>query len=89
MQTYVHEVMTQSKPLLEKFLTEKQVRFWPSVSNYLWLFPADAKAVDKALQSENILVRPKADGQGQLGLRVTLGTLAQTRRLIQILERVL
>ncbi len=87
--TYVQEVMTQSKPLLEQYLNGKGIRFWPSVSNYLWTFPAQPQAVADALQAAGILVRPNADPQGNLGLRMTLGTLEQTQRLISELDKVL
>jgi histidinol-phosphate aminotransferase len=83
---YVDEVMQESKPLLEAYLKRKGVRFWPSVSNYLWTFPADPQGLEKALQAAGILVRPKADADGQMGLRITLGTRAQTERLIAVLD---
>lgn len=85
-QDYVREVMGHSKPLLEAFLTAKGIPFWPSVSNYLWTFPPQPQALAQALQAEGILVRPNANLDGQLGLRMTLGTLPQTQRLISALE---
>lgn len=87
--SYVDEVIQQSKPLLESFLKERGVTFWPSAANYLWTFPAEAERVNQALIDASILVRPKADAQGQLGLRITLGTREQTERLIEVLSEVL
>ncbi|GAA4651544.1 histidinol-phosphate transaminase [Kistimonas scapharcae] len=86
---YVREVMTVSKPLFEAFLVNKQIDFWPSAANYLWTFPDDPDAINRHLQANNILVRPKADQQGRLGLRITLGNKAQTERLIQVLDEVI
>jgi len=85
---YVEEVMGRSKPMLEAFLNEKGVDFWPSEANYLWSFPSDPGRVNQALIEAGILVRPKADAEGRLGLRITLGTEAQTHRLIEVLAGV-
>jgi len=43
----------------------------------------------QALRAKGILVRPKKDAEGTCGLRVSLGTFAQTERLIATLEEVL
>lgn len=84
---YVDEVMNVSKPMLEAFLSECGIVYWPSNANFVWMFPSEPEVVEKALVSANILVRPKADFEGRVGLRVTLGTKEQTDRLIQVLER--
>ena len=80
---YIDEVMNQSKPYFERFLEERGIEFWPSSANYVWTFPEGAERVCKGLQERGILVRPKANSQGKLGLRVTLGNMAQTDRLIK------
>jgi histidinol-phosphate aminotransferase len=86
---YVAEVMREAKPMLERFLGEKGVDYWPSGANYLWIFPRDAEAVNRTLMQHNILVRPKADINHRPGLRITVGTLEQTERLISVLQSVL
>lgn len=83
---YVAEVMNESRPRLEAWLTEHQIEYWPSTANFLWTFPDRAQELDRYLQQQNILVRPKADASGRLGLRVNLGTLEQTERLIEALD---
>ena len=85
---YVDEVMAQAKPQLERFLDDHGVDYWPSSGNYVWAFFDNAKAVAAKLQSVNILVRPKANAQGELGLRITVGTLEQTDRLIVELRKI-
>ena len=77
--------MQQSKPLFENFLSERSVEFWPSAANYLWIFPAQPDRVIQALTEAAILVRPKADSEGRMGVRITLGTRAQTEHLISVL----
>lgn len=84
---YVREVMDESKPLLEAFLDEQGVDYWPSGANYLWAFPDQAEYLEQKLREASILVRPKADAAGRLGLRMTLGTLEQTQQLIAVLRR--
>lgn len=85
-ESYVDEVMQQSKPRLESYLDSKGIEFWPSGGNFLWVFFADPVSIEARLQAAGILVRPKMDGDGRLGLRITLGTLAQTEHLLAVLE---
>lgn len=80
--SYIDEVMRVSKPLLEGFLLDKNISFWPSVANFLWVFFEDAGAVELHLRRAGILVRPKADADGRMGLRITLGTQQQTQVLL-------
>lgn len=86
-QEYVREVMRESKPMLEAFLTERGISYWPSGANYLWMFPSNSEQLNHLLLSSDILVRPKADAKGRLGLRITLGTVAQTQRLLKVLAQ--
>lgn len=78
---YVDEVMTRAKPRLEQWLDEQKIDYWPSRANYLWAFPDNAEALATYLAKQNILVRPKADGN-LLGLRITIGTREQVQYLI-------
>jgi histidinol-phosphate aminotransferase len=85
-EAYVDEVMEQSKPLLEQFLSEQGIMFWQSAANYIWAFPEDPDALNDKLLAADILVRPKADAEGRIGLRMTVGTLEQTQHLIEVLK---
>lgn len=85
-QDYVREVMDVAKPLLEACLRSLGVDYWPSGANFVWAFPGNTEVVEQALVAAGILVRPKADVTGRVGLRMTIGTEAQTRRLISVLE---
>ena len=86
---YVAEVMQQAKPMLEEYLAGEGVVYWPSGANYVWVFPRDADAVNRVLLQHNILVRPKVDADGNSGLRITVGTVEQTRHLIAVLRTIL
>ena len=85
-QRYVAEVMEQAKPLLEQWLDAQGIDYWSSCANYLWVFPASPEALNRYLSERGFLVRPKAYGE-QLGLRVTVGTLAQMQHLIDCWEQ--
>jgi len=88
-ETYVDEVMLDAKPLLERYLDRKGVSYWPSGGNYLWCFFEASEAIAKSLELAGILVRPKEDGEGNLGLRITVGTRAHAERLIAELDLLL
>jgi histidinol-phosphate aminotransferase len=83
---YVREVMEESKPLLESWLDDHKVTYWQSTANYIWAFFDKPEQLAAHLQEHDILVRPKKDPDGKLGLRVTLGNMEQTKRLIQSIE---
>lgn len=84
--SYIDEVMNKSKPLLEAFLDDRNVRYWPSVANFIWAFFDDAERIESALRHAGILVRPKADSDGRVGLRMTLGNESQTQHLLTVLS---
>lgn len=86
MQSYVDEVMLHSKPVLENLFRDKGISFWASSANYLWAFPDNPEKMNQALLVENIRVRPKRDHNGLVGLRVTIGTIEQTRKMCRVIE---
>lgn len=83
---YVDEVMQRAKPLLEQCLTQLGIMYWPSAANYLWMFPPQAEILAETLRQAGILIRPKKDADGRLGLRITVGTVQQTESLIAVLK---
>ncbi|WP_257287110.1 histidinol-phosphate transaminase [Endozoicomonas sp. SESOKO2] len=86
---YVKEVMEVSKPMFEDFLNRKGIDYWPSVANFIWTFPNNPDEIEKHLRAHHILVRPKADESGRVGLRINLGNEAQTEFLIRTLSLIL
>ncbi len=83
---YVEEVVRKSRPALEQWCRGRKIDFWPSVANFLWTFPPQAQELAQFLESRNILVRPKKDAAGRLGLRINLGSVEQTETLIKALN---
>ncbi len=84
-QSYVEEVMSQAKPLLESWLDNVGIEYWKSSANYIWCFPDNAEDLSSYLQKSAFLVRPKAY-QKRLGLRITVGTVEQMQELIRSWE---
>jgi histidinol-phosphate aminotransferase len=84
-QSYVTEVMEKAKPLVESWLDAAGINYWPSQANYLWCFPGEPERVSEYLQQHGFLVRPK-NYNDQIGLRITMGTLEQMHRLIDVWE---
>ena len=83
---YVAEVMGVSKLRLEQWCDAQGIDYWPSRANFVWLFPSQPQELASHLESRGILVRPKRDPNGLLGLRITVGTSAQTERLLQAMD---
>lgn len=89
MEDYVKEIMEKSKPKLEEFLKEKRVFFYPSAANFLLLRVFNPEKLIEDLKMKGILVRPKSGPDGQRGVRVSIGTLAETKILIEALGEIL
>jgi histidinol-phosphate aminotransferase len=85
-ESYVDEVMERAKPLLESYLKAQDIPFWQSAANYIWAFPENPEQLNEKLIAAGILVRPKADAEGRVGLRITVGTVAQVEHLIGVLK---
>jgi histidinol-phosphate aminotransferase len=86
----VREVV-RGRDELRKGLAKLGVRCFPSAGNFvLAYFGERAKPVVAALERKNILVRDRSSDFGGEGyVRITLGTLPQTRRLLRELKAIL
>jgi len=86
---YVKELNEVAKPKLEDFLRRHNITFWPCSANFIFCYFKEPRKTEAELRSRKILVRPKKDAKGVEGLRVTIGTTAQTERLISALDEIL
>jgi len=86
---FVKELNKQAKPKFEEFLRSKGIDFWPSSANYIFCYFSNPVQLEAALRDRQILVRPKKDAKGVTGLRVSIGTVEQTNRLITSLQELL
>jgi len=81
----------QGKKELAKGLARLGVKHFPSAGNFVLLyFGGRAKEIVAALARKSILVRDRSSDFGGEGyVRITLGTLAQTRRFLRELKAIL
>lgn len=86
---FVNEVNKVAKPAFENYLRSRGVRFWPSSCNFMFCYFEHPTELESSLRDRNILVRPKKDAEGVLGLRVSIGNMKQTSQLIAALDEVL
>jgi histidinol-phosphate aminotransferase len=81
----------QGKQELAKALLRLGIKHFPSAGNFVLVhFGTRAKEIVSGLARKGILVRDRSSDFGGEGyVRITLGTLAQTRRLLRELEAML
>jgi len=72
-------------------LSELGIPFFPSAANFVLLFlGSSAKEVVASLARQGILIRDRCgDFGGQGYVRITFGTLSQTRRVLRRLKEIL
>ena len=87
--SYIKEIMEESKPKIEEFFKENNVKYWPGAANFLLVKPADSQKAIEVLESEGILVRPRKGPNIEGTVRVSIGTLKDTERFITAFSKVL
>lgn len=88
LRNYVHEVIRSREDLCEA-LFRLGIRVFPSGGNFVLAdFGRRAPALLRALRRRGILLRDRQRDFGRVGyVRISIGTRAQTRRLIRTLEK--
>lgn len=89
MKNYVREVMEVSKPKLELFLRKKNIYFYPSAANFLFLELDRAENIAGKLKKAGILTRPKENPFREKRIRVSIGTFKETRRFMECFGKAL
>ncbi len=87
MRAYTTEVMTQSKPMLEAFFRKNAVPFYPSAANFLLIRVPNAVQIEETLRRNGVLVRRQSKPGIENCLRISIGTVAETKRFIRIFAR--
>jgi histidinol-phosphate aminotransferase len=89
LRNYTREVL-QSRAMLEKGLLRLGARIYPSSANFVLAdFGPAALRLVRALERQGILVRARRDFPRQGFVRISAGTRADTRKLLQALEGIL
>jgi len=86
---FVEEVNKKSKPMFEDYLRSRGIVFWPTSANFIFCYFDNPVGLEQGIRSKGILVRPKKDAVGTMGLRITIGTVAQMEALIKALDELL
>ncbi len=86
--TYAKEVISQAKPMVEKFFTKNNIQFYPSSGNFI-LFRPNQKMVEKKLKENGILVRVQDKTNIENALRLTIGTVEQMKKFIKIYQDII
>ena len=89
MKSYVKEVMNRSKPILEGFLQENKITFYPSSANFLLVKPCNKDEFLKLLQREGVWIRSIEEKGFSDFVRITIGTVKDIRCLIRIYSKFL
>jgi histidinol-phosphate aminotransferase len=84
------EVNAAGLDLLSKEFKRMGLDYWPSQGNfYLVKVPKDAKLIYEAMLRKGVIIRPVTPYGLKDCLRITVGTEAENRRLIQSFEKAL
>jgi histidinol-phosphate aminotransferase len=81
---YVDEVMNKAKPMVESFLNEIGMTYVPSKANFMLIKPKNAPQLFDILKKNGILTRPRSGVNIENTLRISIGTVEQMQRFIQI-----
>lgn len=81
----------RSRKVLERGLTKLGIPFFPSAANFVLLFLGErTKEVVASLARQGTLIRDRSSDFGRAGyVRITLGRLSQTRRVLRQLKEIL
>lgn len=85
---YAKEVMAESKPAMEAFYREKRIPFWPSGTNFHLIEPP-VKDIAAKLEAEKIKIRPMSYKGFENTVRISIGTMNDTRQIIKALRKIL
>lgn len=83
-QAYVREVMNQSKPLLERFFNENSVFYYPGAANFMLVRPPKRDEAVAYLKEKGILVRPMVAPAINDTFRISIGTVEEIKRFIDV-----
>ncbi len=86
---YVRETINVSKPFLENFFKENNVKFFPGAAHFMLVKPDNRDKAVEYLKQNNILVRPMYAPLISDTFRMNVGTLEQTRVFTKVYEKYL
>lgn len=84
---YSEEVMKRAKPMVEEFLRQNSIEFYPSSSNFILIRPRNAKEVFEKLEAAGILLRQQNKPSIEGTLRLSIGSYEQMKRFCEIYRK--
>ena len=87
-QKMVRHLMDESKPAIEKYFDEKQVRYFSSKANFMLVEPSDVQKACKFLMENKILVR-QMRSPIEHTFRMSLRTMPEMQRFMDVFTRYL
>ena len=87
-QKMVRHLMDESKPAIEKYFDEKQVKYFSSKANFMLVEPSDVQQACKFLMENKILVRPMRSPIDHK-FRMSLRTMPEMQRFMDVFTRYL
>lgn len=88
MNSYVNEIMFKSKPLFEKYLKQKNIKYYNSNANFILIKPQNPAKLFSHLKTNKILTRPRSGPIIDGTIRISIGTIKQTKKLIRLLNKI-
>lgn len=85
---YINEVMNKAKPMVEKFFTKNDIKFYKSAANFI-LYKPTIKDEEKILKENGFLVRPQDKINIEKNLRLSIGTVSQMKSFIETYSKVI
>ncbi|MBI5414164.1 histidinol-phosphate transaminase [Candidatus Peregrinibacteria bacterium] len=86
--SYVDEVMNESKPFVENFFQKNEIRFYKSGSNFI-LFESPTSDFAQKLEENGIRIRPQTQKGIEGFLRVSIGTMKEIERFCDVFSQLL
>jgi len=86
--SYLKEVMTMSKPMVERFFKDYGIFFYPSAANFILFKFNGADAVFESLTQQGFRLRPRKGFGFDDTLRLTLGMKNQTVEFVEMFKKI-
>ena len=79
----------ESRKMLEDFLKEKKILFWPSSANFLLFKPKDSGRIFEELDEDGVRTRPRNDINIDGTIRITAGKINDMKKILKILKKII
>lgn len=89
MKAYVADILGTSKPMLEQFLIERRMLFYPSAANFILVRLAQRDRIVAALKERRILVAPQGHPRLRDAMRVAIAPSSRMPGFLSRLSEVL